>query len=535
MERWLQPRVGFGLVAALYLLSFPYHPKLRSPNELCRLFQSRSLIDFGTINILEELKLHGSVGDLSCTATVRDANGERLLPCVGPDAPARQNVVSVAYYPSKAPLLSYLGAPVYWVLKQVSGEVTELQQIFWSRLFITLAPALLMLVLLRRFLAAYVEPPTADLFTVVYALGTIAFSNAELFMSHQLTAVLLFTSFYCAWQVERGAWSLRGYALAGLSAGAAVVCEYTSVLGVLCVAAYVVAARWKKWGELAKAAGLVVVSSAPLLLFLGWYHQAAFGSPLASGYKFLNDAQYMHWHQGGFLGIKLPYWEGFAHSFFSPLRGLFAISPVLAVSFFGLRAVKERDRALFVLLVALLASHTYFTSSFDHTSWGWTVGPRHLTGLLPFLFLPIALAWERARSQPLPFALIGGLALSSLAASLLVTGVNYIPSDISTSVFGLVLPLYAEGFLPVSWLAAWVPNPASGALLLALSAAAVAWAGARLWQAKTRLVVVLLVAGAHFGVLKLATRDLGGDTAALNFMKSVWLAPAGAHIDFRRP
>ena len=155
--------------------------------------------------------------------------------------------------------------------------------------------------------------------------------------------------------------------------------------------------------------------------------------------------------------------------------------------------------------------------------------------MLPFLFLPIALAWERARSQPLPFALIGGLALSSLAASLLVTGVNYIPSDISTSVFGLVLPLYAEGFLPVSWLAAWVPNPTSGAFLLLLSAAAVAWAGARLWQAKTHLVVALLVVGAHLGVLKLATRDLGGDTAALNFMKSVWLATAGAHIDFRRP
>lgn len=533
MERWLQPRVGFGLVAALYLLSFPYHPKLRSPNELCRMFQSRALVDFGTINIVDELKLHGNVGDLSCTATVRDETGDHLYPCVGPDAPRGKNVVNVAYYPSKAPLLSYLGAPVYWGLKQVQGNVSELSQVFWSRLFITLIPALLMLTLLRRFLSAYVEPPTADLFTFVYALGTIALSNAELFMSHQLTAVLLFTSFFCAWQVERGAWSLRGYALAGVAAGAAVVCEYTSVLGVLCVAAYVVAARWKKWGELAKAAGLVVAASAPLLVFLGWYHQAAFGSPFASGYKYLNDAQYMHWHQGGFLGIRLPYAEGFLHSFFSPLRGLFAISPVLAVSFFGLRAVRQRDRALFVLLIALLGSHTYFTSSFDHTSWGWTVGPRHLTGLIPFLFLPIALAWEGARGKVMPFAVIGGLALSSLAASLLATGVNYVPSDLTTSIFGLVLPLYAGGFWPVSWLAAWVPNPASGVFLLLLSAGAVAWAGSRLWRAKTHLLVALAVAGAHFAVLKLATpHEDAHDVAAVNFLKSVWLAPNGARIDF---
>ena len=39
MKRWLSPKVGYALVAALYLLSFPYHPGLRSPNELCRLWQ----------------------------------------------------------------------------------------------------------------------------------------------------------------------------------------------------------------------------------------------------------------------------------------------------------------------------------------------------------------------------------------------------------------------------------------------------------------------------------------------------------------
>ena len=55
MERFLNPRLVFGLVVALYLLAFPYHPLLRSPNELCRLWQTRALVDHGKISINETI------------------------------------------------------------------------------------------------------------------------------------------------------------------------------------------------------------------------------------------------------------------------------------------------------------------------------------------------------------------------------------------------------------------------------------------------------------------------------------------------
>ncbi|MGV3623206.1 MAG: hypothetical protein ACO1OB_20470, partial [Archangium sp.] len=473
MERWLSPKTGLLLVTALSLLAFPYHPKLRSPNELCRLWQSRALVDFGTLSINGVMQQRGGVGDLSCTATIRDGEGTKLLPCVGPDAP-RVPVLARHYYPSKAPLLSFAAAPVYWVLTKVQGgQVSELSQVFWSRLFITVIPALLFLIMLRRFLEAYVSPATAGLFTVIYALGTMAFTYSETFMSHQVTAVLLFSTFFCAWRVERGEWRLRGYALAGVAAGAAVVSEYTASLGVVCIAAYTIAARWKRWPELAKAVGLVVAGSAPLLALLCWYHAETFGSPFASGYKFLNDAGYMHWHQGGFLGIRVPIAAAFFHSYFSPLRGLFALSPVLAAAFFGFNVVREKDRTVFIFLVVLVAAHTYFTSSFDHTSWGWTVGPRHLVSMVPFLFLPLAMLWEQ--SSPARQAVIAGLGLTSLLAASLVGLVAYVPDDVSTSVWSLAMPLLGDGFLPVSWLAAWVPNPASGALLLMLIATLAAW------------------------------------------------------------
>lgn len=544
MTGWLSPRVGFALVAALYLLSFPYHPGLRSPNELCRLWQSRSLVDFKAWNINGVLQQRGMVGDLSCTAVVRENGLETLKPCVGPDAP-RLNVVAVWYYPSKAPLVSLLGAPVYAVLKSLSpaGQVSELSQVLWSRLFVTVLPALGLLWLVRRFLLAHVKPETADLFTVVYAMGTMAFSYAEAFMSHQLTAVLLFGAFFAAWKVERGEWKAWGYALAGLAAGAAVVAEYTAALGVLCVASYTVAARWKKWGALAQAVGLVALGSAPMLGFLLWYHAQIFGSPFVSGYKFLNDAAYMGWHQGGFLGIRLPDPRAFVLSFFSPLRGLFALSPFLAVGLWGVRDVKPKDRAFFASLVVLLVTHAYFTASFTYDSWGWTVGPRHLTGMLPFLMLPAALVFERlSESSSLKASAVAGLCAVSVLASGLVGFVNYVPDDVSTSVWALAVPLLADGFWPVSWLAAWVPNPAPGAVLVGLLLALVAWVVSRTWKAGGRgVVVTLLVVAGHLALLKGASRFTAPpdpdahDVAAKKFLQSVWLAPNGKRVEFSGP
>ncbi len=524
MQRWLSPRVGFGLVAALYLLSFPYHPGLRSPNELCRLWQSRSLIDTHTLNINQTLREYGGVGDLSCVA-VAMVNGERtLVRCVGGEAPPGP-VIEQWYYPSKAPLTSFLGAPVYAVLKAISNPVPELAQVYFSRLFVTVLPALWLLWLLRRFLRDVVSSQTADVLTLTYGLGTMAFSYAESFMSHQLTAVLLFAAFYAAWRTERGQWAWWGWLVAGLAASATVACEYTGALGVVCVATWVVAKRWKKWPQLGQAVGLVTVGALPLLAALLAYHAACFGSPFTSGYKFLNDANYQGWHVGGFLGIGLPDPRAFGLSLFSPLRGLFALSPFLLLTFAGLGALRRKEPSLFVFMLVLLGANAYFTSSFAYDSWGWTVGPRHLTPMVPFLMVPVGLAMERFGR--LGFSIAAGLLMSSVLATGLVGFVNYVPDDVSTSVWALAVPLLNDGFWPVSILATLIANPASGAVLFALLIATVLWLGLTLRPVP---VIAILVIVLHFGTLRAFTRYDSGDVGALAFLKKVWLAPSGATI-----
>ncbi|MFT3710379.1 MAG: hypothetical protein QM817_22375 [Archangium sp.] len=538
MERWTSPKTGYGLLAALYLLSFPYHPGLRSPNELCRLWQSRALIDDGAISINGVIQRSGMVGDLSCTATVNENGVETLHRCVGPEAP-RFGVTAVHYYPSKAPLMSFLGAPVYGLLKVFSGGVvSELSQVLWSRFFLTVLPTLGLLFLLRKFLVAYVAPATADFFVIVYALGSMAFTYSVQFMSHQMTAVLLFSAFFLAWRIERGELKVGFYALTGLLAALAVVAEYTAALGVLCLASWTVFSRWKKWPELARAVGLVIAGSiVPLALLLA-YHRAAYGSPFISGYKYLNDAAYMGWHEGGFLGIKAPDARALWLSFFSPLRGFFTLSPFLLVSMFGLRDLKAKERNLFLYTCVLLAAHAYFTSSFTYESWGWTVGPRHLTGTLPFFVLPAALLFERvSASNVFRAGVVGGLGISSVLVTGIVAFVNYVPDDVSTSLWGLALPVWTDGFWPVSWLAAFIPNPASGAVLVLALFASAAWLLTRLKSGREMAVLggVALALVLHFGLLRLFTRFDDHDRNATKFLESVWVAPNGKALEFRAP
>jgi hypothetical protein len=503
-------------VVAVYVLTFPYHPGLRSPNELCRLMQTRAIVDFGDLDVDRAMQVYGPVGDLA--------------------------VYRARYYPSKAPLLSFAAVPVYFglraILGRMPGDVSELTLVYFSRLFLTVFPTLLVLIWVRRFLLAYVSLAGADAMTLTYALGTLAFSYSELFMSHQPSATLLFAAFYGVWRWTRGEWPEARLLVCGAFASAAIVAEYTTALGVLGLALFGILALKRQQLSVAasvRAAALFIGGAIPLTLLLMWYHSRAFGGPLESGYRHLADVAYQPWHEGGILGIGLPRARAFLLSFFSPLRGLFTLSPALLLALPGMlllfrRARLEMDlRSVAWTTLAIGLGYTYFTSSFSYESWGWTTGPRHLTALVPFLLLPCALTLDRVRTTLLEGS-CGVLLAASVVVTSALTFVNYIPDDVSNAVLALAIPLSGTGDLTPSLMCAvGLPNPAAGIVLWVGIGAVVAWL---LWSMRPQArlsawVAALSTAAAVAAFHTLTYHDTAADRAALMLLERVWLTPAG--------
>jgi hypothetical protein len=287
----------------------------------------------------------------------------------------------------------------------------------------------------------------------------------------------------------------------------------------------------ERWGRIARALGLAALGALPPVAALMAYHAACYGHPLESGYVNLNDPGYQGWHLGGFLGIRTPDPRAFALSFFSPLRGLFVLCPVLLVALPGLRLLRRdgpERRALFWLSVAMLAGYAYFTSSFSYESWGWTTGPRHMTGLVPFLLLPIALFLEGAPAGWAAAA--AGLATSSVVVTGVLTLLNYVPDNVSNALFGLAVPLLADGYFPPTVLGVVLANPLAGALLLAAvgGGAALLWLGLAK-DGRSRAIAAAVVA-AHVGLLAALPHHTEGDAGATKFLESVWLAPPGRTV-----
>jgi hypothetical protein len=349
--------------------------------------------------------------------------------------------------------------------------------------------------------------------------------------------VLVFLCFYVLWRTRRQEWPRWGFAIAGGLAGLAVAAEYTAALGLIPLAAY---ALWTAPGGAsgkARAALFGLAGLLPAALALAGYHWAAFGHPLHTGYQYLNDAAYQGWHVGGFLGIKLPDPRALALSFFSPLRGLFALAPFLVLALPGFsRAFWTREhRPELAVSLATLALSTYFTSSFSYESWGWTTGPRHLAALVPFLLLPVALFVQAGRERFPLGGLAAGLAALSILSTSAMTFLNYIPDSLTNGLYQVAWPFLASGHLPHTWLSLlgvpnpWAAVPAIAAIVAAvgLSVTALLPERQRATSAVVAAALLALVAGVHASLRPVSDLQRQRDEATYRFLEERYVPRPG--------
>ncbi len=394
-------------IAFAYLYVFPYFPKIRSANELPRIYLVKAIADEHAFTIDRGVARWGPTADVS------PANGH--------------------HYSNKAPGSSMLAAPAYLAVRAVVGEPSLGASVWLARVVAGIVPMLLFLGLLWSFLARF-APSSAvrQLVLVAYGLGSLAMTYSILFYSHQLGAICVAGAWILGIDVAERRRGLLAMTAAGGLAGAAALVDYQAVFAAVPVAIHVLV-KLRAWPrrELVRVIAIAIAGAGVPIAILLAYHAACFGSPWRTGYD--ASETFAVYHQQGFLGITELRWEAFTGSLVRPDNGLVVLAPWLLLAIpggvvlaRGARtptgdAVVPGDRGALAVGVAVTAIYLLFISSINFWRGGWQIGPRYITAMLPFLLPAVAALFQELATRRSAEWVVRELL--GLASGLVVVGV----------------------------------------------------------------------------------------------------------------
>lgn len=434
--------VLFAGVAFLHLYFVPYFPLLNNPNENSRVYQVRSVVELGKLSVDEQVAAYGGVNDLA----TKDGK----------------------LYTGKAPATTFLGVPVYAALRAVNKglhrpPLTPFQLLYALRLTTAILPTLLFLVLFRRFLRRVTASGTvANALTVILGLGTILLSYAILFVNHSTSAASAFGALMAAdaaVRSNRRFGSLGWLVLAGFLAGFCVPLDYSlAPVAAMLMGFAVWRVGWSWRAVVAVGSGVAVPAAMTAV-----YHQLCWGSPFRVSMSYLANTQFAANAKQGTFGLVGPTAASVWGLLFSATKGLLFFSPVLClglVAVVAAAAVSRRSKDAVLSFAVVLWMLVYGTSLINWDA-GWTVGPRYVTVIVPFVVYALALLWvelgDAARRALL--VLVCGLGMASVVA---VVGASlmfpHLQPDFANPLFECVWPLWKDAITPHSvghWLVGW--------------------------------------------------------------------------------
>ena len=347
------------------------------------------------------------------------------------------------YYLDKAPGPSFLAVPVYAAVRPIlnlPAVESILERISQSQAFsqtlseggtgallekikfmivlyivtvvISAIPSALLGVLLFNQLTMFgLNKVWRLILTGVYGLCTPAFAFSGAFFSHQLCTFLLFGAFWILYNKQesrrRQLWCL----LAGLMMGWSVISEYPTALIAVGIVVYFFTLK-----GIQKQAGWLMVGGIIPGILLAAYDYSIFHTIIPVGYEY--SVNYQEQHSVGLISIGIPRLDALWGITFGSYRGLFFLSPILVLGIVGFwtwwRSGQER-KVWWVALWSVL-SFVLFNGSSVMWQGGFSVGPRYLLPMLPFLVLSMA-ALTKHNGQRLGFRiLVGFLSLWSFVA-----------------------------------------------------------------------------------------------------------------------
>lgn len=441
---WLVMLVG---ISFSYLYFIPFFAPLNNPNENSRVYQVRAYVELGKLSVDEQVKRYGWVNDL--------AKREGKL------------------YAGKAPATTFIGVPIYAALRSLD-EARGLPPPSWFRIVYTLRlfgvilPCLLFVHLFRGFVRRIVhDGNVASLLAIVLALGTMLLPYGLMFVNHSLSAASAFgtvIAVHAALRAREGAtkWSrarswlcfgLAGFLLAGTTA-----LDYALFPVSVMLLGFVF---WRAGWSRASVVGTCLGAAIPSLLTAA-YHQACWGSPFAVSMSFLANPQFAAEANKGVFGVIGPTAQSVWGVFGSAKKGLLYFSPVLAPGLLAvvMSALTSWHRKESTLNFAIVLWMLLYNVSLINWAAGWTVGPRYVTVIIPFVLFAYAL-WMRemkATRRNVMLSIAAGLGISSVAVTTSTsTMFPHLQPDYDNPVFECIWPLWRDGLTPRS-LGRWAAN-----------------------------------------------------------------------------
>lgn len=386
-------RNKIALVIVLLFLNtyfFQHYDNIPNPNEQSRIYLTTAIVDNHKISIDEQIKRFGDTIDIS------RYNGKA--------------------YCDKAPGLSLLAVPFYATLKLFSKifNITLTYPIilkFLRTVLLSIPSAFFALILLSTILRYTKNFQLSLVITAFYSIGTISYTYSNLLFGHQLGAIILFLLFYLI--INNQEEKTLNLFIAGILAALSVMVEYPLILIASALSIYqLLRLKRKIRFILFVIGGLIGIS----LLFI--YNHYAFGSILSTGYSHIANPTFAQFHKEGISGVTTPKIDALIGSFFSSMRGIFYFMPALIFSIAGIYFMIKDDslRRDGILILIILLLMTYFISSFSYWQAGGTISQRHLTALIPFLTIPLAVVIKKIieKEQYLILIFLASLMLYSM-------------------------------------------------------------------------------------------------------------------------
>jgi acid phosphatase family membrane protein YuiD len=314
-------------------------------------------------------------------------------------------------YSNKAPGFAFVTLPPYLLLDAAGMRTTgDPARILWALGLWSVVLPTLLLVLVVRERAERLQPGFGTATAVTLGMATLVLPYGTLFLSHALSALLVFAAFALLWREREGPPRPRLVAVAGLLAGYAVTTEYPNALALAALALYALTRAGRLRRALAYGAG-AAVGLLPLALYNLWSfdslthvtYSGVSGRPAAD-----------QW------GAPSP---AVALELLLSANGLLVLTPVMAFGALGAVLLHRRGfRAEALLVGGLPLAYLALDSAYFSPFGGFSPGPRYLVAVVPLLAFPLALAYRALPATTGALAVVSATIVVALTATRALAG-----------------------------------------------------------------------------------------------------------------